>query len=725
MADREFTNINGIKVCDQTARDSIPTRTSQLENDSNFITDSEVNLSSYAKKTDLPTKTSQLTNDSGFITNVPDEYITEAELNAKRYATTSQIPTVPTNVSNFTNDAHYASETYVNNKIAEASLSGGEVDLSGYVTKETGNASQITFSDGQTFQAKLDAGMLKGDKGEQGIQGEKGVKGDTGANGQDGLTTNIVVNGNTYTHSNGTITLPNYPAVPTNVSQLNNDSNFVTNTQMTQAINNAQLGGGGGATSSVGDMFLVNNYSGTDYEKITAAINACVSNGGGIVLLDGSYTVSNTILVNADYVSLVSFAGAKIQLSTEDENLPLLKVITSDNPHGSESTCREIKGITFAGTNKKGIGIVFGNASGDTQNYSSRDIIVRDCKFYDFNIGLDYTKNAYILTHNHLSLSNCNLCVRMLEGYSNYGERIVFNDTTLCNSIMLVEMSNREGAFYFNNCSFDYSNQFIKCTGGNIYINSSHLEFRHLDVAYQWLIYCGNTQGHGSVIIKDSLLICTNPGSEKYEYLFYCDSGTSWVDSRFLIKVEDCRMIHWKSTSGFLCGGNEAGRFYITNTQLNQIPSIDFKTKANQNLNKMFRVLPEDNDPTLFTWEWVDDAFNDATVKAIKITNKSYLGSPCLVNITLPNLASSVHVDFYIRSVCENECWSRTGYKYSVAGNQYDVSAIPANSAYTQHSLGFFFPINTSTDDFVITLDLNNAKENEVFYVYIENAYQF
>ena len=91
MSNREFTNINGIYVCDQTARDNIPT-----------------------------------------------------------------------NVSKLANDAHYASETYVNNKIAEASLSGGEVDLSGYVTKETGNANQITFADGQTFQAKLDAGTLKG-----------------------------------------------------------------------------------------------------------------------------------------------------------------------------------------------------------------------------------------------------------------------------------------------------------------------------------------------------------------------------------------------------------------------------------------------------------------------------------------------------------------------------------------------------------------------------------
>ena len=48
----------------------------------------------------------------------------------------------------------------------------------------------------------------KGDKGEQGAKGEPGEKGEKG---NDGLTTAISVNGNTYSHSNGTITLPNYP----------------------------------------------------------------------------------------------------------------------------------------------------------------------------------------------------------------------------------------------------------------------------------------------------------------------------------------------------------------------------------------------------------------------------------------------------------------------------------------------------------------------------------
>ena len=72
----------------------------------------------------------------------------------------------------------------VNKKVASGGTGGGEVDLSGYVTKETGNANQITFADGQTFQAKLDTGTLKGADGAQGIQGEKGDKGEKGETGE-------------------------------------------------------------------------------------------------------------------------------------------------------------------------------------------------------------------------------------------------------------------------------------------------------------------------------------------------------------------------------------------------------------------------------------------------------------------------------------------------------------------------------------------------------------
>ena len=184
-------------------------------------------------------------------------------------------PTIPNKTSQLTNDSNFVNSTYVNNKIAEASLSGGEVDLSGYVTRETGNADQITFSDGQTFQAKLEAGMLKGDKGEkgdpgekgiqgeqgpkgdkgdtgeQGIQGEKGEqgekgdKGDKGDKGQDGLTTDINLNGTTYTHNEGIITLPDYPTVPTNISEFTNDAKYASEAYVSNKIAEAQLGGNG------------------------------------------------------------------------------------------------------------------------------------------------------------------------------------------------------------------------------------------------------------------------------------------------------------------------------------------------------------------------------------------------------------------------------------------------------------------------------------------------
>lgn len=93
----------------------IPTKTSDLTNDSSYATETyvtnaianaqlggeggDIDLSGYATKDDLalkadkseiPTKTSQITNDSGFITEVPSEYITETELNAKGYLTEHQ-----------------------------------------------------------------------------------------------------------------------------------------------------------------------------------------------------------------------------------------------------------------------------------------------------------------------------------------------------------------------------------------------------------------------------------------------------------------------------------------------------------------------------------------------------------------------------------------------------------------------------------------------------------
>ena len=53
-----------------------------------------------------------------------------------------------------------------------------------------------------------------GAQGPTGPQGPQGPQGLQGVKGTDGLTTQIRVNGTTYTQSNGLITLPDYPTLP-------------------------------------------------------------------------------------------------------------------------------------------------------------------------------------------------------------------------------------------------------------------------------------------------------------------------------------------------------------------------------------------------------------------------------------------------------------------------------------------------------------------------------
>ena len=82
-----------------------------------------------------------------------------------------------------------ATESYVNQKIAEASISGGDVDLSVYATIDfvSQEINNIELTPGP--QGPQGPQGLKGDKGEvgpQGIQGPKGDKGDTGLQGPKG-----------------------------------------------------------------------------------------------------------------------------------------------------------------------------------------------------------------------------------------------------------------------------------------------------------------------------------------------------------------------------------------------------------------------------------------------------------------------------------------------------------------------------------------------------------
>ena len=114
ISNTEIVRLASVDNYDDTEiRGLIPTKVSQLTNDKNYlnsvpseyVTETELNnkgyatisevdqkianavtggtvdLSGYALKTEVPTKTSQLTNDSNYLTSIPEEYVTETELN--------------------------------------------------------------------------------------------------------------------------------------------------------------------------------------------------------------------------------------------------------------------------------------------------------------------------------------------------------------------------------------------------------------------------------------------------------------------------------------------------------------------------------------------------------------------------------------------------------------------------------------------------------------------
>ena len=105
----EFQKVNAAV---STVNGSIPKRTSQLTNDSGYLTEHQSLADYYTKEQTnnlIPTRTSQLANDSG--------YITEHQSLADYYTKEQTNNLIPTRVSQLTNDSDYVNGADVDNRI--------------------------------------------------------------------------------------------------------------------------------------------------------------------------------------------------------------------------------------------------------------------------------------------------------------------------------------------------------------------------------------------------------------------------------------------------------------------------------------------------------------------------------------------------------------------------------------------------------------------------------
>ena len=125
-------------ISDKTVNIAVPTKTSDITNDSGFITDAA--LTGYAKTTDIPTKTSQLENDSYYITanEAPVTSVNSktgvVQLNASDVGALPDTTVIPTKTSQLDNDSGFITDI----PIASATQLGGVKIGAGLSVTENG-----------------------------------------------------------------------------------------------------------------------------------------------------------------------------------------------------------------------------------------------------------------------------------------------------------------------------------------------------------------------------------------------------------------------------------------------------------------------------------------------------------------------------------------------------------------------------------------------------------
>lgn len=267
LLDSKANSVHNHVVNDIADFPTIPTKLSQLENDMGFGTgggsgDTSISWTNITNKPNfsdiaisgsyndlvdtpnIPTKTSDLTNDSGYISNVswgdisnkptsfnPTSHTQDASTiiglatvaTSGKYSDLSGRPSIPSKVSQLTNDSGYITSVSWNDVISkpvlsQVAISGSYSDLSGTPTIPT-----------KTSELINDSGFLTSSSGVITSVSWSDIK--------DKPNFSTVATSGSYTD------LSNTPTIPTKLSDLTNDSDFAIDSDVVHKTGNETIGG--------------------------------------------------------------------------------------------------------------------------------------------------------------------------------------------------------------------------------------------------------------------------------------------------------------------------------------------------------------------------------------------------------------------------------------------------------------------------------------------------
>lgn len=129
---------------------AIPTKTSQLTNDSNFVVSSSLatvattgSYTNLINKPTIPTRTGQLTNDSGFLTDVD---VSTVALTGD-YSDLLNKPTIPTKTSDLDNDSGFITDADLPTNLSDLNNDEGFIGFTELTGILTSGSTTLTISD--------------------------------------------------------------------------------------------------------------------------------------------------------------------------------------------------------------------------------------------------------------------------------------------------------------------------------------------------------------------------------------------------------------------------------------------------------------------------------------------------------------------------------------------------------------------------------------------------
>ena len=319
---------------------------------------------------------------------------------------------------------------------------------------------------------------------------------------------------------------------------------------------------------SVKDFGAVGDGVADDTAAIQDALDYFVTAAtpGQVLFPSGTYKCTTTLDVNAGYVSCIGDRAA-LDFSTIG-NIPAVQFsggnAVSGQPY-NQADC------VFSGFNITGpstliaAGLLFETPSSPGPAHMT----VRDCVITNFNNGITFFDNAYLITIEHCDIWGCYRCVYMPAGSTNAGENIRFNNCTLFNSDEGFKCEQGSTTFNFVGTSFDGLLTSVILTAGQANFTGCHFEYvtvanTALDIAANCIVTCTGCFFLNTFASQDKYIDNAGFLSIYGGRISVADTATNVVYSTSRLTMLGCHIQSATTTPVTVASGNSL--VYLPNT---------------------------------------------------------------------------------------------------------------------------------------------------------------